>query len=159
MNRLLDINYIRSHRFRGDIMVVPAGISIQYYKGYDQQTVNQTPILQQIASITQANPCVVTTTNNHGYNLGSKLSFRIPFIFGMQQLNPITAKILAVTSNTVTMAIDSSTFTPFGYPSPLPNAYSLPYTIPLGGASPMPSPIPDPNQDSFAGVVYNNGFN
>jgi hypothetical protein len=140
-------------------MTVSPGQSITYYPGYVQQSVNQTPLLQQIASITQANPCVITTSNSHGYNLGAKLSFRIPFIFGMSQLNSLTAQILSVTSNTITIAIDSTQFTPFAYPSPLPNAYSLPYTVPIGGAGPIPAPIPDPNQDSFAGVVYNNGFN
>lgn len=144
-------------------MVVPAGQAILYYPSYSQQTVNPTPLLKQISSITQANPCVVTTSSDHGYNVGAKLNFRIPFIFGMQQLNSVIGTIISLTSNTVTMDFDSSNFSSFSYPSPLPSAYSLPYTVPLGGASPIPSPIPSPlpfaNQDSFAGVTYNNGFN
>lgn len=140
-------------------MTVSPGQSITYYPGYVQSTVNPTPLLQQIASITQANPCVITTSNNHGYIVGAQLSFSIPFIFGMQQLNKITAPITDVTSNTITMAIDSRAFTPFAYPSPLPSAYSLPYCVPLGGATSNPAPLAYGNQDSFSGVVYNNGFN
>lgn len=63
--------------------------AVTYYPGYNQVQVEYLPIKQQIASITQANPMVVTTSNPHGYQAGQNVAFLIPAIFGMPQLNEI----------------------------------------------------------------------
>lgn len=101
---------------------------------------------------------VITTSVNHGYQTGLNVSFLIPSIFGMQQLNGKSANILSVTNNTLTVNLDSSNFSAFAYPSPLPNAYSNPSVIPNASGPYLPHfPLPYGNQDSLTGAIYNNG--
>ncbi len=132
--------------------------SVIYYSGYSQQQVQQNLLWQVIASITRANPMVITTENTHNYPAGVNVGFNIPQAFGMQQLNHLRGDIIAVTSDTMTINIDSSHFTPFAYPSPLPSAYTPP-TVYANASAPYlpPLPLPYGNQDSFEGVIYNNG--
>jgi hypothetical protein len=133
--------------------------SVTYYPGYAQIQVGNNLTWQQIASITQANPMVVTTTNNHGYVAGMNVTFLIPQMFGMTQLNGLNVQVLSITSNTLNINVDSTHFTPFAYPSPLPNAYSIPSVIPnSSGPYLPPQPLPYGNQDSFEGTIYNNGL-
>lgn len=132
--------------------------AIVYYPGYSQVQITENLIVQSIASITQANPMVVTTVNDHGYPIGMNVNFLIPDQFGMTQLNNIVGQVIQTTLNTLTINIDSSFFTPFSYPSPLPFAYTFPSVIPnSSGIYLPPLPLPYGNQDSFQGVIYNNG--
>ena len=133
--------------------------SVMYYPGYSQIQVSQNLIWQNIVSITNANPCVVTTVNDHNYPAGVKVRFNIPTAFGMQQLNSLTAQIISVTNNTMTLALDTLNFLPFAYPSSLPEAYTSP-TVFANSSGPYlpPLPLPYGNQDSFEGVIFNNGF-
>jgi len=73
------------------------------------------PNLQYISNITQASPAVVTFTTNHNFTLWEWISFRIPAPNGMIQLNNQKALIIALTPNTVTIAVDSLNFYPFIY--------------------------------------------
>jgi hypothetical protein len=73
------------------------------------------PNLQYISNITQASTAVVTFTANHNFTLWEWISFRIPPANGMIQLNNQKALIIALTSNTVTIAVDSLNFYPFIY--------------------------------------------
>lgn len=133
--------------------------SVTYYPGYAQIQVADNLTWQQISSITQANPMVVTTSNNHGYVAGMKVTFLIPGMFGMTQLNGLNVQVLSLTPNTLTINVDSTNFTAFAYPSPLPSAYSIPTVIPnCSGPYLPPLPLPYGNQDSFEGVIYNNGL-
>src|SRR5689334_2662042 len=100
--------------------------SIIYYPGYSQVTVVANLQWQQIASITQAFPMVLTTSQDHIYPAGVNVAFHIPKAFGMQELNSLNAEILSVTSNTMTINIDSTNFSPFAYPFPLPSAFTPP---------------------------------
>jgi hypothetical protein len=129
--------------------------TVTYYPGYNQVQIQFIPIKQQIASITQAFPMVVTTSQPHGYRAGQNVAFIIPLIFGMQQLNHITADIISVTSNTFTTDIDSRNFFAFAYPSMLPSAYSLPYVIPNAEGVDVAPPLPYGNQRPFFGTVQN----
>lgn len=133
--------------------------SVQYYPGYSQEQVHQNLLTKTIASITQGNPMVVTTSFPHFYVAGMMVTFLIPPAFGMQQLNRITAQVLAVTTYTITVNVNSMAFIPFSYPSPLPNAYTPPTIIPVSSGPYLnpPPPLPYANQDSFEGVIYNNG--
>lgn len=139
-------------------MATPSQPTVQYYPGYSQQTVTQNLVWKAIASITNSFPMVLTTTEDHKYYPGILVRFQIPNQFGMVQLNDSVAQVLQVTNNSLTINVDSSNFTPFAYPSPVPEAYTPPTVIPdASGAYLPPPPIPDPNQDSFEGVVFNNG--
>ena len=70
-------------------------MSVIYYPGYSQVQVQQNFITQTIASITNANPMVVTTENNHNYMAGLEITFLIPVAFGMTELNNLNAQILS----------------------------------------------------------------
>jgi hypothetical protein len=132
--------------------------SVTYYPGYAQQQISENLIWQVIFSITNANPCVVTTVNDHGYPAGVKVRFNIPIAFGMQQLNKLTAQVIAITNNTMTLDLSSINFIPFAYPSPLPDTFTPP-TVFADSSGPYlpPQPLPYGNQDSFEGVIFNNG--
>jgi hypothetical protein len=132
---------------------------VTYYPGYSQVQVHENYLIRTISSITNANPMVVTTSVNHGYQPGLNVSFLIPSMFGMQQLNGKSANILSVTSNTLTVNLDSSKFSAFSYPAQLPIAYSNPSVIPnASGPYLPPLPLPYGNQDSFQGTIYNAGI-
>lgn len=132
--------------------------SVIYYPGYSQVQVHENLIIQAIASITQANPMVVTTVNDHGYPTGIMVKFLIPTQFGMVQLNSVTAQVIGVTNNSLTINVDSTSFTAFAYPSPLPSAYTSASVIPNSSGPYLPPlPLPYGNQDSFEGVIFNNG--
>lgn len=132
--------------------------SIIYYPGYSQVVVTQNLRTQTILSISQAYPMIVTTVNDHDYVPGMNVTFLIPTQFGMVQLNDQNIQVISVTNNTLTCNVDSSNFTPFVYPSPLPQAYTPPSVIPNSSGKYLPPlPLPYGNQDSFEGVIYNNG--
>jgi len=73
------------------------------------------PNLQYISNITQASSAVVTFTNDHNFTLWEWISFRVPPPNGMIQLNNQKALIISLTSDTVTIAVDSLNFYPFIY--------------------------------------------
>lgn len=65
-----------------------------------------------ISGITQANPCVITTSAAHGITIGSKVA--LASIGGMTQLNGVTAYVSATTSTTITLgAINSTSYTAY----------------------------------------------
>jgi hypothetical protein len=133
--------------------------AIVYYPGYSQVQVQENLRTQTIASITNAFPMVVTTVNNHGYVAGMDVTFLIPTQFGMTQLNGVNAQVLVASTNSLTINLDSTNFTPFAYPSPLPSAYTPPSVIPnASGPYLPPQPLPYGNQNSFEGTIYNAGL-
>ena len=130
-----------------------------YYPGYGQTQVQPNLRTQTISAISQAYPMIVTTVADHEYPAGIMITFLIPTQFGMINLNGITAQVIAVTANTLTINLDSRGFRPFAAPSPLPSAYTPPSVIPQSsGPYLSPLPLPYGNQDSFEGVVYNAGL-
>lgn len=139
-------------------MATPTQSSVIYYPGYSQQTVIENLVWKAIESITNAYPMVVTTTTDHHYVAGMKVRFQIPTQFGMQELNAIEVQIISVTNNTLTINLDSTGFTVFAYPSPLPEAYTEPVVIPNSSGQPLPPTfLPYGNQNDFEGTIYNNG--
>jgi hypothetical protein len=77
------------------------------------------PMFLEITSITRANPMVVTTSTQNSWIAGQKAYFSIPFNYGMQQLNTLTAQITSVdtTGLIFTFALNSTQFDPFSVPS------------------------------------------
>ncbi len=140
-------------------MSISSQSSVMYYPGYSQVQVVENLVWKTIASITLAFPMVITTTEDHHYPAGVKIRFQIPSQFRMVQLNGVQSQVLSVTNNTLTINVDSRNYTPFTYPSPLPEAYTPPVVIPdSSGPYLPPLPLPYGNQDSFEGVIYNNGL-
>ena len=133
--------------------------SVQYYPGYSQQQVHPNLLTKTISAITNSNPMVVTTQFPHHYVAGMNVTFLIPSMFGMTQLNNMNAQVLSLTTNTLTINLDSTNFPVFSYPNPLPSAYTPPSVIPnSSGPYLQPQPLPYGNQESFEGTIYNAGY-
>lgn len=66
-----------------------------------------------IANITQALQAVVTFTTDHLFVVGEWIGFRVPPANGMIQLNNQKALVTAITSDTVTINLDTLNFYPF----------------------------------------------
>lgn len=132
---------------------------VTYYPGYAQLQVHNNLLYRTIASVSNSNPMVITTTFNHFYPAGMMVRFMIPPMFGMQQLNALQGQIISTTSNTLTINIDSIGFGTFAYPNSLPGAFTNPIVIPNSSGPYLspPPPLPYGNEDSFKGVLYNNG--
>jgi len=133
-------------------------MSIIYYPGYSQVIVTPNLVVRDILAITNAYPMVVTTVLDHGYVAGMDVTFKIPTQFGMTELNGRNVQVLSITDDTLTINLDSTNFSVFSYPSPLPSAYTPPTVIPNSSGKYLPPlPLPYGNQNSFEGVIYNNG--
>ena len=91
------------------------------------------PAMRLIASITQSNPAVITTTFAHQYISGTIVRLDIPPADGMQQANQLFAPILVTGPTTFTMPIDTTLFTPFAIPvSPPPYINTCAQVVPIG---------------------------
>lgn len=80
------------------------------------------PSFRYIANITQAAQAVVTVTVPSLYKVGQTISFVIPNEeYGMIELNGLSGTVVAVNdtlaTQTVTVDIDTTTFTPFVFPT------------------------------------------
>jgi len=107
-----------------------------------------------ITNITAASSAVVSTSTNHGYQVGDVVSFRIPQngAYGMTELNYLRGTITAVGSvTTFTVNINSSGFTAWAWPLTA-NAFqqSHPVVIPCGAAGTSPNYLGD--------ATANNGY-
>jgi hypothetical protein len=101
------------------------------------------PPRSSISAITQANPCVVTTSTNHKMTTGQVARLHVPVNYGMVPLNNKTYSItvlspttfsLQITQVPVAINVDSRLFPAFMVPSnPQFTAEALPI-----GAGPTP---------------------
>ncbi len=71
------------------------------------------PSKVQMSAITNAVQAVVTFTADHDFTPGEIVSFRVGRDFGMSEINNQQAKVLFHTNDTITIDIDTSTWTPF----------------------------------------------
>lgn len=71
------------------------------------------PEYRQIDAITNAVQAVVTFTEDHEFTVGEQVSFRVGRAFGMKEINNVKGKVLLISSDTITVDIDTSTWTPF----------------------------------------------
>lgn len=89
---------------------------------------NFVPNRQQVSAITNANPAVVTTTQNHGYLTGLFVRFYFPVNFGMNQLNGNVYEIAVLSPTTFALNVDSTNFDVFSNTS----TTQVPEVIPVG---------------------------
>lgn len=104
--------------------------------------INYNPIFyprhRVITKITKAQQAVITFSVTHGYQVGQSIRLSVPAVFGMTEMDGLQATILAVdttttTGNTVTVNIDSSSFTTFAWPTTGQyNAFTLAQATPIG---------------------------
>ena len=78
------------------------------------------PAMRLIASITNANPAVVTTTFAHDYISGIIVRLNIPVAVGMQQANGKQGTITVTGDTTFTINIDTTNFETFFIDDTLP---------------------------------------
>ena len=91
------------------------------------------PFKCTITAITQGTTTVVTTSVNHGFVVGNQVQFNIPEQWGIFQLNGLKGLILSITSNTITVNIDSTKFDAFITPVVVsPTVVDTPEVIPIG---------------------------
>lgn len=78
------------------------------------------PRNRYITAITQASSAVITLSVTHGFTAGQAVRIIVPTDFGMTQMNGLLGNITAVTTgatNTITVDIDSTSFTAFAFPT------------------------------------------
>lgn len=95
----------------GSGMPVTLQLITQRATGQSLQVLRQTSVYN-ISGITQANPCVITTSATHDITIGSKVT--MASISGMTQLNGVSAYVSAVTGTTITLGgINSTSYTAY----------------------------------------------
>ncbi len=68
-----------------------------------------------INALTNAQQAVATFTADHDFTLGEVVSFRVRPPFGMFQINNKKGTVIAVTDDTITVDIDTSSWDSFDY--------------------------------------------
>lgn len=92
------------------------------------------PSKSYINAITNAQNAVISFTANHDYIIGEIVSFRVGSPFGMSEINNLKGKILSSTSDTITVDIDTTTWTAFDYSLINTSGTSPPLCIPVGSS-------------------------
>ncbi len=130
-----------------------------YYPGYAQVQVHENYVVKTMSNVSTSFPMVVTTSTAHGYAVGLNVAFLVPSNWGMVQLNSLNGNVIAVDDDlNFEVDIDSTNFTAFATPSPLPTAYTPASVVPNAEGRNIPPLIPPPEQNSLVGTIYNNGI-
>lgn len=74
------------------------------------------PNWKYITGITNALEAVVTCSEEHDFFLYELVTLHVSKYYGMVQADGMTAKVLALDSTTITLNLDTTSFTPFVYP-------------------------------------------
>lgn len=91
------------------------------------------PAMRLIAAISQANPCIVTTTFNHQYITGTIVRLLIPIGMGMRQLNEQDGAITVTGPTTFSFPADTTLLSPFVIPmDPPPWQNICAQVVPVG---------------------------
>lgn len=95
------------------------------------------PRRRTITKITKASSAVVTMSVTHGYQVGQAVRFVVPAAFGMVEMDGLLGTITAIdttttTGNTITVNIDSSSFTTFAFPVTGSYPFTFAEVVPVG---------------------------
>lgn len=74
------------------------------------------PPLRFIISISLSPQCVVTFSEEHFFKIGEIITIKSSKPYGMTEINNLSSRIIDLSSDTVTLEIDTSNFTAFVYP-------------------------------------------
>jgi len=90
-----------------------------------------------ITKITQAQQAVVTLSVTHQYEIGQLIRMVVPAAYGMVEMNGLQATIVDVNEdpdagNTITIDVDSTSFTVFAFPVTADVPFSPAETVPMG---------------------------
>lgn len=122
------------------------------------------PRSRYITAITAAASAVVTLSVTHGFTVGQSVRFIVPSAFGMTEINGLAGTITAVSTanNTITVNIDSTSFTAFAFPTSAIAAAGVTFAqvVPIGEAAvnsvsqPYGNLLDDATDNvSFTGVI------
>lgn len=89
---------------------------------------NFIPSSKIVSAITQANPGVVTTSTDHGYETGYEVRFFFPLNVGMNQLKNQIVTVTKIDATSFSIGVDTTNFDAF---SPVGSS-QLPQVIPVG---------------------------
>ena len=91
------------------------------------------PRQRYITAITKATNCVVTMSVTHNMSVGQVVRLIVPAAYGMIEANKLQGKITAIntTTNTITLDIDTTTFTTFEFPTTTYGAFSPALVVPM----------------------------
>jgi len=96
------------------------------------------PRHRYISKVTKAIQAEVTMTVTNGFTVGQRVRFVVPQIFGMRELDGLSATILAVNTvigtnnNEILLDLDTSSFTAFAFPLTADVPFSPAMVIPIG---------------------------
>jgi hypothetical protein len=97
------------------------------------------PRARYITAITAATSAVITMSVTHGLTVGQAVRIYVPSAFGMTEINGLLGNITAVSTsnNTITVDIDSSSFTAFAFPTSATAAAGVTFAqvVPVGEAA------------------------
>lgn len=74
-----------------------------------------TPFYSFILDISNSDEAVITFTAPHSFIVGQIVSFRVSRASGMFEMNNQDALVTAITSDTITVPINSTNYTPYIY--------------------------------------------
>ena len=101
------------------------------------------PPTRVISKISQATQAIVTFTVTHAYTIGQKIRFVMPTVstlaYGMTELNGVEATIVNINqadtngvTNTITIDVDTSSFTAFAWPLTADPVHTPAQVVPVG---------------------------
>ena len=119
------------------------------------------PVNRFITKITQASQAVVTLSVTHGYQVGQVVRMVVPAEYGMVEMDGLEATITAInttatTGNTITLDINSSSFTPFAFPLTAAVPFTPAEVVPVGmdtGFALAQSPVVDILSDATENIA------
>lgn len=103
------------------------------------------PNWKYVTNITNALKAVVTCEDEHDFFLYELVTLHVSKYYGMGEVDGVTAKIIDLDGTTITLNLDTSSFTPFVYPisEDLERKTTPPHVVPSS------SGIIDSNLDQF----------
>lgn len=92
--------------------------------------------MRLITNITTADPCVITTSFDHGYISGLQVRISVPRQYGIEQIDEQAGFITVLTPTSFSIDIDSSAFDPYIAAPPVTwRLKSCPYVVPITGVT------------------------
>jgi len=109
------------------------------------------PRVRTISKITvSGTSAVITMTVAHGFTVGQKVKLTVPSAFGMVEADGLTGNITAISTGTITVDIDVSTFTAFAFPLTAAVPFTPALVTPVGENN----LYPDLNDDALRNTAY-----
>jgi len=100
------------------------------------------PRRKEITKISVASSAVITLSTTHNFTVGQLVRVYCPASFGMSQINGLLGTVTAIstTNNTITVNINSSSFSSFAFPTSAVAAVGvqMPFVEPVGEAATSP---------------------